>query len=299
MAAAGPEGPGARGQPAPGAELHLRQPGRGRPGTAHPVPRRGAVDRQVLARDVPPSGHPRRAAHGRHAHQPRGGGGAVCQPAGRPRRDRRPAAHGQLRAGGRVGDPGGSGHVHHRRRTPAAGVGLRGVRPLPPEPGDGGTPADRRADPVRDPGPAAAQGRPGLPGQRPRPQGVRDRGRAVRREGADRGHRRARGAHRRRAAPDGDLVRGRGRMGSPHLPGGSRPRVGDPRGEDQGHEPADGAPLGNRARRAPAGLAHAAARLHRRPRKPGRPLSPRGVWGKDSLQAGGHRGVLPRGRAQP
>jgi KDO2-lipid IV(A) lauroyltransferase len=59
------------------------------------------------------------------------------------------------------------GLVHHRRRAAAAGIGVRGVRPVPREPGDGGPAADRRPQPVRDPGPAAARRRPGLPGQRP------------------------------------------------------------------------------------------------------------------------------------
>ena len=51
---------------------------------------------------------------------------------------------------------------------------------VPGEPGLRGPPADRRRQPVRHAGPAAARRRPGLPGQRPRPDGERGRGRDVR-----------------------------------------------------------------------------------------------------------------------
>ena len=103
LATAGPEGPGAGGQPAPRARLFQRQPGRGRQGTADPVPRRAALVRAVLARDVPAAGDPGRADRVRDAHRPRGGAGPVRQPEGRPRRGHRAAPHGQLRAGRGLG----------------------------------------------------------------------------------------------------------------------------------------------------------------------------------------------------
>ena len=76
--------------------------------------------------------------------------------------------------------------------------------------------------------------------------------------------RRPRGAHRRRADAGGDLVRGRG-LGRAHLPGDPGPRLGHPGGEGRGHEPAAGPGLRGGHRRAPAGLAHAPACLHRGP----------------------------------
>ena len=80
VAPAGAEGPGARGQPAPRAELEIRHGRGGRQGTAHLVPGRAAVLRQVLARGVPAAGDPHRTAGDRDAlpgHQAR----RRCSPA--------------------------------------------------------------------------------------------------------------------------------------------------------------------------------------------------------------------------
>src|SRR5271169_798036 len=291
LATAGPEGPGAGGQPAPRARLQRRQPGRGRQATAGPVPRRAALLRAVLARGVPAAGDSRRADRVRDAHQPGRGGGPVRQPEGRPGRGHRAAAHGQLRAGRGLGRGARGRLVHHRRRAAAAGIGVRGVRPVPREPGHGSPAADRRPQPVRDPRPAAARGRPGLPGQRPRPERHRRRGRDVRGEGADRRDRRPGGANRRRADAGRDLVRGAG-LGRAHLPGDPGARVGHPGGEGRGDEPAASPGLRGRHRRAPGGLAHAPAGLHRRhycpwgttPRDPpahgGAPRPPVPPWGR-------------------
>ena len=84
------------------------------------------------------------------------------------------------------------------------------------------------------------------------------------REGADLRGGRARGAHRRGADADRDLVRRRG-LGRAHLR--RDPGTGDrhPRREDRGDEPGAGRPVHRGDRRAPAGLAHAAEGLHRRP----------------------------------
>ena len=65
---------------------------------------------------------------------------------------------------------------------------------------------------------------------------------------------------------------------------GARDR--DRRREGRGHEPAAGAPVRAGHQRAPAGLAHAAARLHRRPRPHPGPRAPEARRDEQSLPGG-------------
>ena len=76
---------------------------------------------------------------------------------GRPRGGLRPAAHGQLRSGRRMGYRQGSGLHYHRGGAAEARVGLRQVRRVPRGPRRGGAACQRGDEQrVRHPGAAAA-----------------------------------------------------------------------------------------------------------------------------------------------
>ncbi len=181
-------------------------------------------------------------------------------------RDPGPAAPGQLGPRRRLGHHRAGHPVHDGRRTPEAGDPLRPFRRLPRGPRHGGPAAHRRRR-LRRAGPAAARRRPGLPGRRPRPVGLRRGGRVLRRDGADaRRPRPARPADRRPAAAGHPLVRRLTRHAGPGAPAGRGPAVRYARREDVRHDTGAGRRLRHGDRRASGGLAHAAAPVAEGPR---------------------------------
>ena len=186
LAEAGSRRAGSRGEPRQGPQngsSRLWSRRYRRQGVAHPVPRGAPLLRALLPGDVPPAGDTRRADRGRDARQPaepRPDPGASQE---RPRRHLRPAAHGRLRAGGPLGDPGRRRLVHHRGRTAQARLGLRALAEVPREPRHGGAADDRRPAPVRGDGAAAARWQAGVHRGRQGPVRHRRGSRLLRREG--------------------------------------------------------------------------------------------------------------------
>ena len=261
LAPPGPPGPGAGGQPAPGARPRCH-----RRGTARGVPGGDALLRPVLDGGLPAAGDPGAEADRAHrAHRPRRGRPRLSQV--RPRRGVRAAAHGQLGLGRRL---------DHRRRgrllyngdgAAQAGVRLRQVRRLPRRPRHGGTARQRGSgEQVRDTVRAAAGGQARVPASRQGRHRRGHRGGVLRREGTDDGRlRRARPAHRRGDVPGARLWYEGDRLGIHVAPEIPVPARGGQKAQGGGDDAGSRVLLRGWYQAAPGRLAHAAAGLRRRP----------------------------------
>src|SRR5439155_1172438 len=146
----------------------VRRAAAGRPAAPVPAgePRRAhELLRPLLVRGVPPAGDQRREADRGHAL--RGEGPAARHARLRARGGAPAAAYGQLGPGRSVDHRLWRAQVHHRGRAAQARVAGQAVLCLQGRARVRGAPRDRRCAAVRDPRPAVARGRAGLPARRP------------------------------------------------------------------------------------------------------------------------------------
>jgi hypothetical protein len=208
----------------------------------------------------------------------------------RPGSDLRAAAHGQRRAGGRLGDRQRGRVIHHRGRTPCPRAGLRAVAEVPAGSRLRGGAHDGWPAPVRRAGAAAAGREAGVHARRSRLERHRCRGRLLRREGADGGRLGgAGGAHRRSADARLVLVRRGHRVGCARVRRDTGAGTGQPEGEDRRDDAAARRRLRARGQSASGRLAHAAAGLR------GRPFRERVAWTWRHAEPGQPERAIMRG----